>query len=405
MHFIEISNIFKSEKKRYKVTAVLKLLVVFALLGFFLSNKPMYHVQTDFYLKRMGFVFLACFWMVFVTVCDIRLSQKVDRAFVIILGVIAPVMGWILSEFLINEAECAFPPTQFYQKEPLWIVLSLAMIILVDLLIIFLTNSIRVGSVIVPFVLFIFAVVVCVVYEFRGIPMMAPDILTVQIKGNGPIGAMTVTADPKGNVKGFVGNPEVMLPLKDGKLDIAGAVGIGVLSVIKDIGLKEPYVGDTILITSEIADDLTYYYATSEQVPSSVGLGVLMTKENTVEQAGGFIIQLMPDATEEVIDKLEKRIKEVKSVTEMLENGMTPEKILEHILGDMELEILDTVQTQFHCNCSKERVSKAVMSIGAKDLKEMVDDNKPIEVNCHFCNSHYTFSPEELEQMLEAVTK
>ena len=231
------------------------------------------------------------------------------------------------------------------------------------------------------------------------------DILTVQIKGNGPIGAMTVTADPKGNVKGFVGNPEVMLPLKDGKLDIAGAVGIGVLSVIKDIGLKEPYVGDTILITSEIADDLTYYYATSEQVPSSVGLGVLMTKENTVEQAGGFIIQLMPDATEEVIDKLEKRIKEVKSVTEILENGMTPEKILEHILGDMELEILDTVQTQFHCNCSKERVSKAVMSIGAKDLKEMVDDNKPIEVNCHFCNSHYTFSPEELEQMLEAVTK
>ncbi len=231
------------------------------------------------------------------------------------------------------------------------------------------------------------------------------DILTVQIKGNGPIGAMTVTADPKGNVKGFVANPEVMLPLKDGRLDIAGAVGIGVLSVIKDIGLKEPYVGDTILITSEIADDLTYYYATSEQVPSSVGLGVLMDKDNTVEQAGGFIIQLMPDATEEVIDKLEKRIKEIKSVTHMLENGMTPEKILEYILGGMELEILDTIPTQFYCNCSKERVSKAVMSIGVKDLKEMVDDNKPIEVNCHFCNSHYTFSPQELGQMLEAVTK
>ncbi len=231
------------------------------------------------------------------------------------------------------------------------------------------------------------------------------DMLTVQIKGNGPIGAMTVTADPKGNVKGFVANPEVMLPLKDGRLDIAGAVGIGVLSVIKDIGLKEPYVGDTILITSEIADDLTYYYATSEQIPSSVGLGVLMDKDNTVEQAGGFIIQLMPDATEEVIDKLEKRIKEIKSVTHMLENGMTPEKILEYILGGMELEILDTIPTQFYCNCSKERVSKAVMSIGVKDLKEMVDDNKPIEVNCHFCNSHYTFSPQELGQMLEAVTK
>ncbi|MBS5258902.1 MAG: Hsp33 family molecular chaperone HslO, partial [Lachnospira eligens] len=189
------------------------------------------------------------------------------------------------------------------------------------------------------------------------------DILTVQIKGNGPIGSMTVTANPKGEVKGFVGNPQVMLPLKDGKLDIADAVGIGVLSVIKDIGLKEPYVGDTILITSEIADDLTYYFANSEQVPSSVGLGVLMNKDNTVEQAGGFIIQLMPGATDEFIDKLEARIKEIKSVTAMLEEGMTPEQILEHILGDMELEILDTIPTKFYCNCSKDRVSKAVISV------------------------------------------
>ena len=167
------------------------------------------------------------------------------------------------------------------------------------------------------------------------------DVVTIQIKGNGPIGAMTVTADSKGRVKGFVANPQVMLPLKDGKLDIAGALGLGVLSVIKDIGLREPYVGDTILVTSEIADDLTYYFATSEQVPSSVGLGVLMNKDNTVEQAGGFIIQLMPDAKEETIEKLEARIKEVKSVTQLLEDGMTPEEILEHILGDMGLEILD----------------------------------------------------------------
>lgn len=231
------------------------------------------------------------------------------------------------------------------------------------------------------------------------------DILTIQIKGNGPIGQMTVTADPKGRVKGFVSNPEVMLPLKDGKLDIAGAVGIGVLSVIKDIGLKEPYVGDTILITSEIADDLTYYFATSEQVPSSVGLGVLMSKDNTVREAGGFIIQLMPDATEELIDKLEKRIQEITSVTELLEEGMTPQQILSHILGDMNLEILDTIPTEFYCNCSKDRVSKAVMSIGKKDLQEMIEDNKPIEVNCHFCNSHYTFSVEELQEMLEAVSR
>ena len=158
------------------------------------------------------------------------------------------------------------------------------------------------------------------------------DIVTIQIKGDGPIGSMTVTADPKGRVKGYVANPQVMLPLKNGKLDVAGALGIGVLSVIKDIGLKEPYVGDTILVTSEIGDDLTYYFATSEQVPSSVALGVLMNKDNTVEQAGGFIIQLMPDATEEVIAKLEESIKQIKSVTELLENGMTPEEILRLIL-------------------------------------------------------------------------
>lgn len=229
------------------------------------------------------------------------------------------------------------------------------------------------------------------------------DIVTIQIKGDGPIGSMTVTADPKGRVKGYVANPQVMLPLKNGKLDVAGALGIGVLSVIKDIGLKEPYVGDTILVTSEIGDDLTYYFATSEQVPSSVALGVLMNKDNTVEQAGGFIIQLMPDATEEVITKLEESIKQIKSVTELLENGMTPEDILRLILKDMNFELLDTIDTEFYCNCSKDRVSKAIMSIGAKDIQQMIDDGKPIEVNCHFCNTNYTFTVDELKEMLEVV--
>lgn len=229
------------------------------------------------------------------------------------------------------------------------------------------------------------------------------DIVTIQIKGDGPIGSMTVTADPKGRVKGYVANPQVMLPLKNGKLDVAGALGIGVLSVIKDIGLKEPYVGDTILVTSEIGDDLTYYFATSEQVPSSVALGVLMNKDNTVEQAGGFIIQLMPDATEEVITKLEESIKQIKSVTELLENEMTPEDILRLILKDMNFELLDTIDTEFYCNCSKDRVSKAIMSIGAKDIQEMIDDGKPIEVNCHFCNTNYTFTVDELKEMLEVV--
>lgn len=229
------------------------------------------------------------------------------------------------------------------------------------------------------------------------------DIVTIQIKGDGPIGSMTVTADPRGRVKGYVANPQVMLPLKNGKLDVAGALGIGVLSVIKDIGLKEPYVGDTILVTSEIGDDLTYYFATSEQVPSSVALGVLMNKDNTVEQAGGFIIQLMPDATEEVISKLEESIKQIKSVTELLENGMTPEDILRLILKDMNFELLDTIDTEFYCNCSKDRVSKAIMSIGAKDIQDMIDEGKPIEVNCHFCNTNYTFTVDELKEMLEVV--
>lgn len=227
------------------------------------------------------------------------------------------------------------------------------------------------------------------------------DVLTIQIKGNGPLGAMTVTAEPDGHVKGCVANPQAMLPLKDGHMDIAGAVGIGVLSVIKDIGLREPYVGDTILITSEIADDLTYYFATSEQVPSSVGLGVLMNKDNTVREAGGFIIQLMPNASDEFIDQLENRIKEIKSVTEMLEHGMTPEEILEHIFEGMDLQILDTIPTEFNCNCSKERVSAAVISVGKQELQKMIDDGEPIEVNCHFCNSHYKFSIDELKDMLE----
>lgn len=231
------------------------------------------------------------------------------------------------------------------------------------------------------------------------------DIVTIQIKAQGPIGSMTVTADAKGRVKGFVGNPQVMLPLKDGRLDVAGALGLGVLSVIKDMGLREPYVGDTILVTSEIADDLTYYFATSEQVPSSVGLGVIINKENVVTNAGGFIIQLMPDATEETIVKLEKRIAEVKSVTSMLEKDMTPEDILEVLLGDMGLEILDKVDTEFYCNCSKDRVSKAVISIGEEEIQAMVDEGEPIEVNCHFCNSHYTFSIDELKDMLEAVRR
>ncbi len=227
------------------------------------------------------------------------------------------------------------------------------------------------------------------------------DILTLQVHAGGPLKGMTVTADSQGRVKGYVGEPNVCIPANSrGKLDVAGAVGVGFMNVIKDLGLKEPYIGQTVLQTSEIAEDLTYYFATSEQVPSAVGLGVLMNRDNTVKQAGGFIVQLMPFAEEKTISQLEKNVSKINSVTSLLEEGHTPESLLSTVLDGFEVEILDTVPTEFYCNCSKSRVAKALISIGEKDLKEMIRDGKDVELNCHFCNSHYLFSVEELKEIL-----
>lgn len=232
------------------------------------------------------------------------------------------------------------------------------------------------------------------------------DVLTLQMRGDGPMKGLTVTADAKANVKGYALEPQAMLPPNaQGKLDVGSAIGHGMLNVIKDMGLKEPYVGQTVLQTGEIGDDLTFYFATSEQVPSSVGLGVLMEKDNTVKQAGGFIIQLMPFAEESVIAKLEENLAKVESVTSMLDSGKTPEGILETLLGDMELEITDTIPTQFYCNCDKKRVEKAIISIGKKEITDMIDDGEDIEVNCHFCNTHYLFSVEELRELLKKGMK
>lgn len=227
------------------------------------------------------------------------------------------------------------------------------------------------------------------------------DMLTLQIRGDGPLGGITVTADSHANVKGYVNNPDVILPPKNGKLDVGGAVGIGLLQVIKDMGLKEPYSGQTILVTSEIAEDLTYYFANSEQVPSSVGLGVLMEKDNTVKCAGGFIIQMMPFAKEETISRIEENLKNVTSVTSLLEKGYTPEQLLETLLGDVGLEITDTIPTQFYCNCSKERVEQAVVSVGKKEIQEMINEGKPIEVKCFFCNTAYQYTVEELKEIIK----
>ena len=227
------------------------------------------------------------------------------------------------------------------------------------------------------------------------------DLLTIQIKSGGPIGGLTVTATPNGEVKGYPVCADVDLPLKEnGKLDVGAGMGLGVMNVIKDMGLKEPYVGQTVLQTGEIGDDLTYYFATSEQTPASVGVGVLVDRDYSVKQAGGFIVQLMPFATDEVIEALEKNLGSIKSVTSMFEEGLTVEEIVAKIFADMEYEILDKMDIGYQCNCSKEKVTKAIISIGKKEIQEMIDDNKPIEVNCHFCNTNYVFSVDELKQML-----
>ncbi len=240
------------------------------------------------------------------------------------------------------------------------------------------------------------------------------DVLTLQIEGSGPVGGLTVTAglekeengDDAVCVKGYAKNPNVELPLNSaGKLDVGGAVGAGILTVIKDMGLKEPFSGQTELVSGEIAEDLTYYFVSSEQVPSSVALGVLVEPQGTVMYAGGFIIQLLPFASEESITRLEERLKTMPSVTTLLSSGKNPEEIIEELFADMDLKITDRIPAFFRCNCSRERVRKAVMSIDEKDIRDMIGDGKPIEVNCHFCGQSYSFDVNDLKKILAEKTK
>ena len=230
------------------------------------------------------------------------------------------------------------------------------------------------------------------------------DLLTLQIKGNGPIGSVIVTSDSKARVKGYVQNPNVDLPLNDkGKLDVANGLGIGVLNVIKDIGLKDPYIGQTHLVTSEIAEDLTYYFANSEQTPSSVALGVLVDRDYSVKQSGGYIIQAMPGAVDKDLETLEKNLRELPPITTMLEDNLNLEDIARKAFKDLDLQIHEEVEPKFYCNCSIERVEKALISVGRKDIQEMINENKDIEMNCHFCSKNYKLTISDLERLLSDI--
>ena len=228
------------------------------------------------------------------------------------------------------------------------------------------------------------------------------DVLTLQIRCDGPIGGLTVTAKGNGEVKGYVNNPVFQgYARADHKLDVGGAVGYGTLTVIKDMGLKEPFAGTTELVTGEIAEDLTYYFAASEQTPSTVGLGVLLHKEDaSVRCAGGFIIQVMPGATEETIERLESNLAGVGSVTELLKEGKKPEDLLDILLEGLQPQIEEKSECRFFCDCSRARIEKVLLSMGEKDLRALADEGEDIEVKCHFCNKNYVFTPDQARALL-----
>ena len=238
-----------------------------------------------------------------------------------------------------------------------------------------------------------------------GAMLKGDDKITVKIEGNGPIGPMIIDADAKGDVRGYVTNPHVHFGLNEhGKLDVRAGVGTeGALTVVKDLGLRDMFSGQTPIISGEIAEDFTYYFATSEQVPSSVGLGVLVNPDNTILAAGGFIIQLMPGCEEETIDAIEKQLASIEPVSKMIEKGYSPEQILETVLGEGNVQILSTLPVQFQCQCSKERFGAAIIGLGVQEIQEMIEEDGQAEAHCHFCLETYHFSKEELEGFVNEI--
>jgi len=229
--------------------------------------------------------------------------------------------------------------------------------------------------------------------------------VTIQIIGDGPLGSIMVVANSKAEVKGYVSNAMAEAPeLPNGKLNVGGIIGSGSLNVIKDIGLKEPYVGNVPLQTGEIAEDFAYYYAVSEQVPSAVALGVLVNKNGTVKRAGGYIIQILPDTPDEIISLIENRLSNIKSITEMLEEGMSLEEIATYISDDLNTRVIEEIVPEFRCDCSRERMEKALLTIGKTDLEELQKDEKT-ELECHFCDKKYVFTSDDIKQLLKEAEK
>lgn len=238
-----------------------------------------------------------------------------------------------------------------------------------------------------------------------GAMLKGDDKVVLKIDGGGPLGAILVDSNARGGVRGYPQNPQTHLELSSkGKLDVGEAVGKdGMLSVIKDLGMRDFFTGQSPIVSGEIAEDLTYYFAVSEQIPSSVGLGVLVDMDNSVLAAGGFIVQIMPDAEEGAISRLEERLAQIDPVSTMIKRGLSPEDILKEIFGEGNIEILDSIPVKFECNCSKERFAEGIISLGKEEIQRMIEEDGSAETQCHFCLETYSYSKEELEAMIDEL--
>jgi len=238
-----------------------------------------------------------------------------------------------------------------------------------------------------------------------GAMLKGEDKMTVKIEGNGPAGAIVVDSNGKGEVKGYIKNPHISLPLNEiGKIDVRGAVGTeGMFTVIKDLGLKEPFSGQTPIVSGEIGEDFTYYLAVSEQIPSAVGVSVLVDTDDSIKTAGGFMIQIMPGASDEIIDQIEVRLKETARISTLLDEGQTPEEILQNLLATNDVEFLETMPVQFKCDCSKEKFASAIITLGAEQIQELIDQDHGAEAVCAFCNNKYKYSEADLYELKQEI--